>query len=293
MGYLFLIIALLAGTAKGFCGKKISDKVVNLNGIFYINILRMLICTGIGFLIVCTYGTGELNINLHTLVITAASGIFTALFVALWIICVRKGAYVMVDVFIMSGAIVTIILCNLFFNEKITVFHCLGFLLLIFGSYIMCSYSSNVKGKITKSSFTVLFLCGLCSGLVDFSQKWYVKTLPDGNIAVFNFCTYLFSALTLLIFFIISKKLEKKENDGKSAYVFCVICIMAVFLFANSYFKTMAAKYLDSAVLYPLSNALTLILSSVMASVFFKEKITKKCVLGILISLSALMIMKL
>ena len=293
MGYLYLIISIFAGTIKGFCGKKLSDKVVSLNGVFYINFLRMLLCIAIGFFIVLFDNINGLALPPYILLITAVSGIFTALFVAGWIACIRKGAYVLVDVFIMSGAIITILLCNLFFKEKITLFHCIGFLLLTVGAYVMCSYSSNIKSKLTKKSFLILFLCGLFSGLVDFSQKWYVKTLPLGSIAVFNFYTYLFAALTLLICFLISKKIENKENDGKSFYVFWVICAMAAFLFTNSYFKTLAARYIDSAVLYPLSNTMSIILSAIMASIFFKERITGKCVIGIIISIVALVIIKL
>ena len=78
----------------------------------------------------------------------------------------------------------------------------------------MCSYSSNVKGQFELRSFLILGMCGVCNGLSDFSSKWFVKTIQDGNIAVFNFYTYLFAALTLLIFFALSNKIEKTENDA-------------------------------------------------------------------------------
>lgn len=65
---------------------------------------------------------------------------------------------------------------------------------------------------------------------------------------------------------------------------------MSVALIANSYFKTKAAAYLDSAQLYPLNQGAALILSTLMASVFFKEKLTVKCVIGIFIAFIGLFI---
>ena len=293
MGYLFLAIALLCGSLKGFCGKKISGEVKSLKGVFYINSLRMLLCIAIGFFIVLSAGLGGLNVDFYTLLITALSGISTAFFVVTWIFCVRRGSYVMVDVFLMLGAVITVVLCNVFFDEKITLFQCIGFLLLLVSSYIMCSYSSSIREKFTIKSFLMLLLCGACNGLTDFSQKWFVKTIPDGSIAVFNFYTYVFAALTLIVFFLLSDKIEKGENDGKTLKVFLVICLMSVCLFAASYFKTTAAIYIDSAILYPLSNSVAIVLSLTMASIFFKEKITKKCVLGILLTFAAIIVMNL
>ena len=102
-----------------------------------------------------------------------------------------------------------------------------------------------------------------------------------------------FSALALLVFFAISNKIEKVENDGKNFKHFLVICIMSICLFSYSYFKTMAARYIDSAVLYPLSNSVAIVLSAIMASIFFGEKITKKSVVGILLTFIAIVVISL
>ena len=69
------------------------------------------------------------------------------------------------------------------------------------------------------------------------------------------------------------------------------IVIMSVMLIANSYFKTKAATHLDSAQLYPLNQGMALILSTLLASVLFKEKLTAKCVIVICIAFAGLLIM--
>lgn len=55
----------------------------------------------------------------------------------------------------------------------------------------------------------------------------------------------------------------------------------------------MAAKYIDSATLYPLSTGVALILSVLMASVFFKERVTVKSIFGVVLAFASLVIMNL
>ena len=293
MGYLFLALSLFAGATKGFCGKTISGKVQSLKGTFYINFIRMVLCIAVGFFVVAFESLSAFKVDVITLLITALSGISTAMFVVFWIISVRRGAYVMLDVFLMLGVGVTISLCKIFFNEPIFANQYIGLLLLVIASAIMCSYSASVKNKFTIKSFVTLLLCGVFNGLTDFSQKLFINYSPDGSVGVFNFYTYVFSACVLLTFYFIFSRREDAQNDGKSKSIFIYILIMAICLFANSFFKTLAAKYIDSATLYPISTGAALILSVIMASVFFKEKVTPKCVIGVIIAFISLIIINL
>ena len=164
---------------------------------------------------------------------------------------------------------------------------------MVIASAIMCSYSASVKNKFTIKSFVTLLLCGIFNGLTDFSQKLFIIYSPKGSVGVFNFYTYVFSAFVLLMFYFIFKRREDAQNDGKSKSIFIYILIMAICLFANSFFKTLAAKYIDSATLYPISTGAALILSVIMASVFFKEKVTPKCVIGVIVAFISLIIINL
>ena len=291
MGYIFLAFSLFAGAAKGFCGKTISNDVKTLKGTSYINLLRMILCIIIGFVVVATENVFGLAIDTSTLLITLLSGLSTALFVLSWIFSVRNGAYVMLDVFLMLGVGVTLAMCKVFFHDSIAPKQYVGLLMLIVAACLLCSYSSAIKSRFTVKSFALLLGCGVANGLTDFSQKAYVHLTPEGSVGVFNFYTYIFAALTLLVFFLISGKIENTPNDGKTKKAMIAVLVMSVCLFANSYFKILAAKFIAPAVLYPLSTGAALILSVLMSVLFFKEKATPKCIIGVLIAFSALIIM--
>ena len=74
------------------------------------------------------------------------------------------------------------------------------------------------------------------------------------------------------------------------AWIFLYILIMSVCLFLYSYFKTLAARYLSSAQLYPLSQSGSLILSTMMSAALFHERLNIKCVVGIALSFVALIV---
>ena len=143
-----------------FCGKKISGLVSSVKGTFYMNVLRMLMCIVVGFFVVATNGISAFETDLKTLMITAVSGISTAMFVVSWIFCVRRGAYVMIDVFLMLGGGLTIGLCKLFFNESVSTNQLIGFILLVIASYIIRSGCLSFRTIliVAKSSF-ILKLC--------------------------------------------------------------------------------------------------------------------------------------
>ncbi|MBQ8869675.1 MAG: EamA family transporter [Oscillospiraceae bacterium] len=285
IGYIFLFTALFAGAAKGFCGKKTSGYITSVKDSMLANIIRMLLCIIIGFIFILFSGEILQMVPSYKLIlISGLSGISTTVFVVTWLISVKKSAYMMLDVFLMLGVLVPIVLGNIFFKEQIKPTQWIGIALLFIAVVIMCSYNNSIKERISVSSFLILLCCGVSNGITDFSQKLFVKQLPDISASVFNFYTYVFAAVTLTVCCIIfrssGERTSKRDFIKISGYIF----VMSIGLFANSFFKTLAAQHLSSVLLYPLNQGAALILSTAMSAVFFKEKLTAKCIIGIIIA---------
>lgn len=300
MGYLFLSIALAAGITKGYCGKKTSFAIVLGSDSMIMNVLRMLLCIFIGFaLILFTESIGDLWVDGNLLLVFALSGIASAAFVVSWLLSVRSGAYMMVEVFLLVGVIIPIVLCRILFAEEIGIWQIVGIALLLAAVFIMCTYNASIKGKMKISSFLLLILCGVSNGLADFSQKLFVKTAPEGSAAVFNFYTYVFAAAVLLAAYFVFRQADKRgETQPRKPLevikpIWIYVVIMAICLFANSFFKTQAAQYLDAVQLYPLNQGCAVVLSLLMSAILFKERINAKCIVGICLSFVALIMINL
>ena len=295
MGYLFLALALGAGLTKGYCGKKTSGYTPRVADAMAVNTVRMGLCTGIGLLLIALQGQlPMLRPTLPLMATAALSGIATAAFVVSWLMAVRKGAYMLVEVFLMLGVLIPLLAGVFFLQEPVRPVQWVGFLILLVATWVMCSYNGDQKGKLTASGFLLLAFCGVSSGLADLSQKLFVRTAPGIPAAVFNFYTYVFSAAVLLPVWLLLRKKEKIQSRTVfPRKLFGYILLMAVCLFANSYFKTLAAGLLNISELYPLNQGAALILASVMSAVAFREKLTPKGILGILLSFVGLLFINL
>ena len=296
MGYLFLTLALAAGVTKGYCGKKTSFAVRTNSDSMIMNLLRMLICIVIGFaLLVIQNDLGSLSANGALIGIAMLSGVSSATMVVSWLLSVRTGAYMMVEVSMLLGVIVPVALCRIFFGEEIGIWQIIGIAVLIVAVYVMTTYNTSVKGKISIGSLCLLLVCGISNGIADFSQKLFVKQISDGSITAFNFYTYVFAAAFLVIACVVFRAVDKRRGcEMRSPMavikpIWYFVLIMAVCLFANSLFKTQAALYLDAVQLYPLNQGSAVILSLLMSSIIFKEKINAKCIVGIVLSFVALL----
>ena len=197
-------------------------------------------------------------------------------------------------VILMLGTLVPIVTGYLIYSEPVGMRQIIGFALLLMAVLTMCSYNNTVKEKLSLGSVFLLICCGLMNGIASASQKVYVNTFPETPISIFNLYTYVFASIVLFLFFVFTSGKEHiKFNDDGSKKTYVFICIMAVALSLHSYFSTMAASYLDSVRLYPLSQGASLIISTLMASILFKEKLTFKAIIGIVSSFIALLIINL
>ncbi len=295
MGYLFLSASLFCGGVKGYCGKKMSGYVRNVQSAVMLNLIRALLCTFISVcLVILTGNIRYTSPDTELILISALSGVATAIMIATWLLSVRKSAYMMLDVFLMMGTLVPTVMGYFIFSEPISTRQWIGFSVLLFAVLIMCDYNNSIKVKITPTALILLILCGLSNGTASLSQKMFVRNFPTLSVSVFNMYTYIFASLTLALFFLAIMRKGKVEfdNEGtKGAYIY--VFIMAAMLTAHSYFNTLAASYLDSMHLYPLDRGASLVIATLVATFVFKEKLKLNAVIGIAMAFIALLIINL
>ena len=270
-----------SGLIKGFKGATLS------------NLIRMGFCVAVGILVVILSGDlGAMAQSGPFLWIAALSGVSTAVLVITWLVSARKNAYMLMDVFYTLAVLIPLVFSWIFFDERVRLTQWIGLLILFVAVLLLCSYNNSVKTRLTPTALLILVVSGISNGMGDFSQKLFVKLTPEVPVSVFNLYTYLFALLTLAVFFLLIKSDEKIEGAVFRKIV-GYIAVMALCLFAYSYFKTQAAGYLDSVLLYPLSQGTGMILATTMAAVFFGEKITPRCLLGVVTAFVGLIIINL
>ena len=301
MPYLFLLIAVLAGATKGYCGKRTSGRITGWRDPMLANFIRMLLCILIGLGVVIFGGDLEKmrlikdqHLNWIQLGIYLISGVSTAVFVVTWLVAVRSSAYVLMNVILMLGAVVPMLLGSICYGKPIEWYHWGGLSVLLVATLILCSYNNGVKKKMTFKGLLILVISGLANGITSFSQIMMQESIGKEYVSVFNFYTYLFSALTLgvVLLFVRAPKEEQKKPSALRGVIGYII-VMAICLFLNSFFLTKANEGLVPSQVYPLERGSSMILSGLMASLFFKEKMTVKAVVGLVLAFVGLLVQNL
>lgn len=211
-----------------------------------------------------------------------------SVFVVCWTLALRTDAYMLVSASGSAGFVVPCVVGLLVFHEQFTLFKLIAFVCILTAMYFLMRYNISLKGTLTKMQLLLLVLILLTNGMNQATQKLYLAYVPGRDASCYTLYTYAFACVFLLLFQLF---LPKPPQDARRPVVrdnLKYLAIMAPALFGASYFQTLAATQIDAVMLYPLSNALSLIAGSTMATLFFKEKMSKDCVIGIVLVFFAL-----
>lgn len=250
----------------------------------------MLFCTCIGFFAIFISGSG-FAVSKIGILISLLSAVSFSIFVITWMECVKTGALVMIDIFLTAGVAIPMIGGTMLLNENMRPAQWIGFLILIFGIIIMCGYNNSIKGRMTSKLFFLLILLGASNGFASLAQKMFVEFCNNTSTLVFNFYTYLFSMIILGTPLIFNPTVF--ATNIKNTKSMLSILIISICMYLNLMFKTLAGIHLSTAQIYPLCQGLALINSSIIAAVFFDEKINFRAILGMAVSFVALLVINL
>lgn len=294
MGYIFFVLAVFAGLAKGFFGKKTSDFVTRFECAVLASKIRLFWCVIFGIIIllpeIYKNGFGIFIMGKSVWAICICSGIITAGVILLWLIIVRQNAFCLLEIFSLMGVLLPVVLSGILYNENVKITQWLSLAVLLVAVFLISSYSNQTKTKFTLGGISLLVLFGILNGLSDFTQKTFANVSKgEVSVSVFNFFTYLVALAFLIVvqFFINTKSRETQKPIVEKRMYFYVV-IMAAMLYMNTFFKTLCANFLTSVQIYPVYQGMILVFSTIMGSVFFKEKLTLKNCIGILFVVMAL-----
>lgn len=287
-----MFLALTGGLIKGFTGKRVSKDVHTLKDCLFVNFLRVLFCAliSMGFLFAETGAEIALPTG-KQLLFYCFSALCMASFCVVFMFGYKTSAYMYLSVFGMLGSVMTGILGSVIYHETMGWNKLLGMAVLVLAVVIMAKYNKAVTRISTRKVLPILLLATISVTLSDFSQKIFVYEI-GGSSAEYNFYTYGLSALALLPAFLLAKGSLREENAPLLKGRHFLLCfVIAASLFLNTYSKTLAARFLTAAEIYPVLQGANLIMSALLARILLKERITLRCILGISIAFSGVMIM--
>lgn len=197
-----------------------------------------------------------------------------------------------------GGGIILPAICGIFFfNEPLSTYQWLGVVLFFISVYFLMEETKS-QDKMTIRDLLILLLNFVINGILGVVTKHFAVNVPNGNAALYSFLSYTCASVIFLILVIVTSKnikktIEKKEKTAcgfnlfntfeKPLYICGIILggVCATIVCLNTFFSNI----IPIIILNIVPTAISIIGSLFIGFWFFKEKITIKKVIGIILSI--------
>ncbi|MBQ8230286.1 MAG: hypothetical protein IJZ32_06305 [Clostridia bacterium] len=297
----FCVIAVMRVVQK-VCSKKVSDEVGGKT-FFHYGGYYNLFSALFSLITLCIVGFHGFD----TPTVLCALG--TAVFMAIELfssIEALKGCSLIVSQMFSVGALFIPCLIGIFlFDEPMSLWQWVGLALFMVSMYFLIAPAKKedeqVKQKMSVKTLVMLVLSLIAGGFVMVLQKVFAVLVPDGNVATYSFLMFALNALLLyacyavLAFQKTKQTVEKSDRGWKPLSKALLICggFLALAVFAINQLVTTIAKTVPSAILYTVSYAISILITLLVGVFYYKEKLTVKNVVGIVLCLGSILIINL
>lgn len=281
---LLLSISMLACLVNGTVYKIFISKWNGHNALRYLYTL----VTGVVSTIILLLWGGIRTTSFFTIGLGVVFGIITALQSIFLLSALRIGPYAYTTVITFLSTLIPALSGYLFWNEEIGISQIFGMFLLVVCLILSVSRSADEKS----ANARWIISCGLaflCTGLIGVMQKIHQTSPHQDELNAFLIiaflCSGIFSALSLSI---VCKR-EGKLPFAKKDWILSValLALAGVCIAVNNKLNLYLSGVIDSAVFFPLVNGGHLVLTTLVAVIFFHEKQTKKQWFGLITGIIA------
>lgn len=243
--------------------------------------------------------SGSLKASLFTVALAIAFGLTTALQRIMHLQALETGPFSYTSVILSLSMLIPTLSGAVVWGEHIYSIQIVGIVLMV-GCLIL---SVDFTGEQKKSSLKWLLFCGLAflgNGAIGIMQKWHQNTDYKEELNQFLIIAFITSALFSEMMIMLDKKsskaktVEKDETKKKKLLTLKPIMIMIVgglCIGISNVLNLYLSGAMDSAVFFPVVNGGCLILTTLSALFMFKERLSIKRWIGIILGIISVILL--
>lgn len=198
----------------------------------------------------------------------------------------KSGSMAFYTLFLMCGGMfVPYVWGVLFLQEKLSFMHLAGLILIISAMVLTANDKKLPSKRILALCVIIFFLNGISSvaGKMHQIEKTYFCISETEFVIATGVAKFVIAAVSYVIVRICKGKEPDNVYDNRSFKLGLLLIVISTLLSGLSYILQLnGAKNLPATVLYPLITGGTIIFSSMTGIMFFKEKISKRLILSII-----------
>lgn len=277
-----VVTSALVSIMRGVYSKNLPSDARTL---WFFNLMQNIFCA---LMILAVMG-GLGKISPFTVGLGAILGAVSAFQLRFNLLAFSIGPFSYTTVIVSLSAIIPT-LSGLFFGETISVIQWLGIVCM---AVCIVLSPDNTKGEHAKSStFKWLLACipaALFSGTVGVLQKLHQSSVHAGEKAGFLVSAFAVATLISAVFFMFSPRGAGNINESKRDKIIRILFPVftgLAFAFPHTINLDLSGR-LPSAVMFPIVNLTPMILSTVVAMIMFRERLSTRRWIGLIIGVAA------
>lgn len=244
------------------------------------------------FLVICNF---KIQITTFSLIMAGLFAVITILNNVLCIKILSIGRISVFTVFMMLGGMFLPFLYGLIFlDEIITIGKIFGIILMITALIMPMTEKSNEYITNKRLFYVLCFMIFFINGADGIVLKAHQINSLAVNTYEFSTLTYLINfVLSIIILSVIVLKAKNKteiKNTLKGVIKYkniLIIIIFAIVYGTGGILILNSAIHLPASVLYPIVTGGTVIITSIFGWIFFKEKLSRPVIIGLILSFAA------
>lgn len=282
---LALAASVVCGTAKNLLSKKGGRDFKGIRNTAKVNLITSIIAVGITLIFALLKGGAEFPFGAEFFVLAACFAAFTFAAQGCFIVATENGSVATASLLYAYGFLLPTVFGTAFYGEKIGALRICGVVLIVLSAFI-----SNAGDKCEKfnAKFTIFALsASLCSGGVGIVQKIFRNSAYKEFSESFLITGFCLLAVSSVVTVFACKNKDEKPAESVKNFWLCASALGVCVGVANN-INLFIAGALKSAVAFPVTNGGTIALSTVGSAVFYKEKLTAKKVVGVILGVAAI-----
>ena len=229
------------------------------------------------------------GVSIQTIFFSVAFAVLTVIFQLTYTKALSIGNLSLTVMLVNFSMLFPVLLSAQIFEEPISLLRGIGVLLTVISFLFGVNIQS--KDKVNKKWLIFAVASMLANGGIGIVQKFFGESSFCGEKSAFVSWAYIFAGLiAFTIFGILSSKHNKAERiTNKSFYKYAIIigCILSCFQLLNTY----AIATIDGTFLFPTYAGGSIILSALLGLLWFRERLSFKQTISLIIGIVAIILM--
>lgn len=293
MAALYIGIILVFRVVQAVFNKRSSIEIKNVPMLIAYNSYKNAISAFLGLFLILIAHNG-FKVNALTVLISILSGISLFLSGFFSIYAMKSGTVSLTSMFGTAGMLIPIIAGAVFWGQKISYLQIVGLIIFFISAYLLIGVSKSTYKNFSYK--TVLLLIGslVFNGCTMLSQQLFTRYVPKGDVSVFSFLSFgIIAILSAIVYSALGIK-GKGKNESIKLSKIALLCgvALAISVFIINQLATLSTALVSPIVLFAFINGGGTIISTVVAAIIYKEKITKRAIVGVALGVIALIMIK-